>query len=143
MHCKGSCLCGSITYSVSKFEPMIGHCHCRMCRKFHGAAFSTFASVKFENFKWLSGESLLQSYQANNNTIRQFCKQCGSSLTFSSSISDFDNTIEIALATLDDDVKLSPDAHIFMDSKVDWYSPNDNLPCFRQYRDSEKITAND
>ncbi|WNC70167.1 GFA family protein [Thalassotalea nanhaiensis] len=143
MTSKGSCLCGSITFSVSKFEPMVGNCHCRMCRKFHGAAFSTFADVKYENFKWLSGESFLQSYRASNNTVRQFCKQCGSSLTFRSSNSDLHSTIEIALATLDDEVKISPDAHIFVESKVGWYSPNDDLPCFRQYRDSEIISPND
>ena len=42
---KGQCLCGSIQYEIDKVEPKMAHCHCSMCRKFHGAAFSTFAEV--------------------------------------------------------------------------------------------------
>lgn len=37
---KGSCLCGAVTFSVNKFKPLTGHCHCSMCQKFHGAAYS-------------------------------------------------------------------------------------------------------
>ena len=43
---KGLCLCGSIKYAVDKIEPKMGHCHCSMCRKFHGAAFATFGEAK-------------------------------------------------------------------------------------------------
>ena len=70
---KGSCLCGSITYEAEKIETRIGHCHCSMCRKFNGAAFSTFAKVKLEHFRWLSGEDLLKGYNAENGTVRPFC----------------------------------------------------------------------
>ncbi|KGJ88700.1 GFA family protein [Thalassotalea sp. ND16A] len=132
----GSCLCGKITFAVTEFEPLVGHCHCTMCRKFHGAAFSTFADVKLANFKWLSGAALLKSYQASNNTIRQFCQHCGSSLTFCSSYNSQDNTIEIALAAFDDDINISPDAHIYTDTKVNWLKLNDGLPQYLQYRDS-------
>ncbi len=38
----------------------MAHCHCSMCRKFHGAAFSTYGEAKIENFKWLQGEGFLK-----------------------------------------------------------------------------------
>jgi hypothetical protein len=131
----GSCLCGAITYRVTKFEPLIGHCHCRMCQKFHGAAFSTFAEVKLVNLCWISGETMLKSYTAANHSTRQFCNCCGSSLTFSSRHNCKAGTIEIAIATLDDSSGLIPDAHIYTRSKVPWINICDSLPEYRQYRE--------
>jgi len=58
---KGQCLWGSIKYSVDKLEPNMGNCHCKMCRKFHGAAYATYAKAKCENFHWLAGEDLIQN----------------------------------------------------------------------------------
>lgn len=46
----GQCLCGSIKYQIDALEPNIGHCHCSMCRKFHGAAFATYGKAKSKNF---------------------------------------------------------------------------------------------
>ena len=128
----GQCLCGSIKYQVEKIEPKMGHCHCSMCRKFHGAAFATFGEAFSKNFRWLEGEALLKSYRANNDTIRQFCSNCGSSLTFSSP--KYPQLIEFSLGTLDSIIPLKPDAHIFTASKASWYDIMDNLPQYEQSR---------
>jgi len=53
------------------------HCHCTMCRKFYGAAFSTFDEAKVENFRWIKATEQLKTYQAANGTQRKFCQQCG------------------------------------------------------------------
>ena len=50
----GSCLCGAVQYSVDKIEKQMAHCHCTMCRKFHGAAFATFGEARTENFHWVN-----------------------------------------------------------------------------------------
>lgn len=123
----GSCLCRSIQYEVDKIEPQMAHCHCKMCRKWHGAAFASYGEVKPENFRWLSGEEFLVEYKAENNTTRRFCKKCGSSMTFKPS---FDNggLIEFALGTLDDPIDDRPDANIFTHYKADWFEITDNLP---------------
>lgn len=131
---QGSCLCGKVAFSVNEFEPLVGHCHCTMCRKFHGAAFSTFVEVKLEHLTWLTGESELRSYQAENGTVRQFCQHCGSSLVFISSFNQQAKTVEMALACFDTELPVNPDAHIYLASKVSWYSPNDDLAKFQQYR---------
>lgn len=131
---KGSCLCGEVTFSTSQFMPSIAHCHCSMCRKFHGAAFSTYAEVRTENFKWLTGKSLLSTYQAPNQTVRTFCQNCGSSLTFESKYNREDNTIEVSLAAFDTLEALNVNAHIFTESKVSWLKFTDELPKFLKYR---------
>ena len=134
----GSCLCGAIRYQITEFEPLIGHCHCHMCQKFHGSAFSTFAEVKLGNLQWISGVDHLASYLADNGTVRQFCKTCGSSLTFCSSFNVQANTIEIAAASLDKGAQnLHVDAHIYTRYKVPWLTLNDDLPKFQEYRDND------
>ena len=136
MNNKGSCLCGKITITVDKFLPLIGHCHCVMCRKFHGAAFSTFGEVKREHFHLTSGEIFLKNFKAENGTVRSFCQLCGSSLLFESRYNRQDNTVEVALACFDEIEHLTPNAHIYTESKADWFEINDKLRHFKQYRES-------
>ncbi|CCN33753.1 putative Glutathione-dependent formaldehyde-activating enzyme [Vibrio nigripulchritudo SFn27] len=135
---RGSCLCGGVTFEITQFDSQVGHCHCSMCRKFHGAAFSTFINVPRGRIRWLTGDLLLRKYTAQNGTERTFCEECGSSLAFKSSKSER-GSIEIALSALDDHVPVTPDAHIFMSSKADWYSDQDDLPKFEQGRDSSRF----
>jgi len=108
---QGSCLCGSIKYEVKKIGSRMAHCHCSMCRKFHGAAFATFGEAKKENFRWLQGEELLATYVADNGTARSFCSKCGSSMTFKPS-SGHEDLVQFSLGTLDSDIEHRPDAHI-------------------------------
>lgn len=133
---KGQCLCGLVKYEVSKIEDRMGHCHCTMCRKFHGAAFATYAEARTQNFHWVSGEDHLKSYLAPNGTTRQFCDNCGSSLIFIPS-NDTGELIEFSIGTLDSDIDLKPDAHIYTEFGANWYDITDDLPKYSQGRDSE------
>jgi hypothetical protein len=135
---RGSCLCQAIQFEVDHFEPQTGNCHCSMCRKFHGAAYATLGEARSANFRWLRGQDQLKSYTADNGTTRQFCAECGSSLTFASPAADPD-LVEIALACFDDEVPIRPDAHIFVSSGAAWASPDDDLPQFEAGRDSKRI----
>ena len=135
---QGSCLCGEIRFEADDFEPHNGHCHCSMCRKFHGAAYSTLAAVRRDHFRWLAGEHLLKFYVADNGTTRGFCSNCGSSLTFAAA-ADRQQIIEIALGCFDQEVPLEPDAHIFIGSGATWAAPADDLPQYEAGRDSERI----
>ena len=130
----GSCLCGKIEYQVFNIKQRIGHCHCQMCRKFHGAAFSTFGEVDVENFDWLKGEELLKQFRADNLSLRKFCSECGSSLVFIAAGQE-GKSVEFTLATLDCDIEQRPDAHIFVDYKADWFELADELPKHGENRD--------
>lgn len=130
----GSCLCGAVAFEVDAFLGKAGHCHCSMCQKHTGAAFGTYASVNKESFRWLAGEENLKQYKAENGTTRTFCRNCGSSLTFHSKQPT--NLIEVALAAMDGDIPVQPDYHIYVDSKVSWFEPGDNLHKFPSGRDS-------
>ena len=133
----GQCLCGSIKYEVDEIEPRMGHCHCSMCRKFHGSAFATLGEAKADKFRWIQGEELLVSYKAGNGTVRRFCQVCGSSMTFAAS-DDTGELIEFSLGTLDSEIALRPDAHIYVGSKASWFDIHDDLPQYENGRPSTK-----
>ncbi|MDH3646569.1 MAG: GFA family protein [Gammaproteobacteria bacterium] len=130
----GSCLCGAIAFEIDEFLPA-AHCHCSMCRKFHGAAFATIASVAREKFRWLKGDKALKGFTAENGTTRTFCRHCGSSLMFSSPRAPQDE-VEIALGALDSDIPLQPDAHIYVGSSANWTKLSDGLPQYVEGRSS-------
>ena len=135
---RGSCLCGVVRFEIDEFLPQMAHCHCSMCRKFHGASYATIASVSRSKFRWVEGEDALKGYTAENGTTRTFCKHCGSSLTFSSPRAS-DEVVEIALGTVDGDVAVEPDAHIFVGSGANWTVLNDGLPRYEEGRDSAEV----
>lgn len=135
---RGGCLCGAVQYEVDSFNSRMAHCHCSMCRKFHGAPFATFGEAKAADFRWLQGEDELVEYQADNGTTRCFCRHCGSSMTFASAGRGGD-VVEVALGTLDSNLDLSPDAHIFVGSKANWSEIHDTLPQYVADRKSQRL----
>lgn len=122
----GSCLCGGITYEIS--GPLISplNCHCRMCRKAHGAAFRTRASLKSEHFRFIEGEELLTYFESSPGEKRSFCKVCGSVI-----ITRFDKSpkyLGFALGTLDTDPEITIEQHVYTDYKAPWFEITDQLP---------------
>ena len=137
---KGSCLCQKITYQLNQtdFEPL-AHCHCTMCRKFHGAAFATLLTVNKDNLEFLSGTQYLKVFKAEHDgvtTKRTFCSECGSSLLFESKHNTENNSIELAIASLDQDIEIFVDGHIYTADKANWFDINDKLPKYSGYRGS-------
>jgi hypothetical protein len=47
--------------------------------------------------------------------------------------------VEIALGTVDVDVPVEPDTHIFVGSGANWTVLSDDLPQFEEGRDSAKV----
>jgi len=137
----GGCLCGALRFEISELMPAAAHCHCSMCRKFHGAGFATIVGVPASQFKWITQTDTLKTYVAANETTRSFCGECGSSLLFASPRAPSD-IIEVALGVFDDDVPVLPDAHIFVESGAAWAAPRDGLPAFQAGRNSPLVNAN-
>ncbi len=136
---RGSCLCGEVRYEADEFASDTAHCHCSMCRKFHGAAFATLVSVPKSAFRWLAGSHHLREFRAGNGTVRTFCGQCGSSLAFTTSKAP--NNIELALATLDGPSPVVPNANIFVSYGVSWAPLDPKLPRYSEGRDSPPHTS--
>src|SRR4026209_1167839 len=97
-----------------------------MCRKATGAAFGTYATVKTEALKIVSGAELIMRYRSSPGVERTFCARCGSPLPYVSEKKP--GTVEIALGTLDDDPDIHVPHHIFVASMAPWVEITDGLP---------------
>ena len=128
---RGGCLCGGVRYEIEGPIQPPEHCHCGMCRKAHGAAFSTNAVVETENLRVVSGRDLLTEYESSPNRRKCFCGRCGSQL-FIRRQNRPDITV-ITLGTLDDDPEVRPMRHVFSASKAPWYEMDNALPRFEVY----------
>jgi len=146
----GSCLCGLIKYSYIGKIGQVLNCHCTECRQWHGAAYRTRVVGNKDDFTWLQGDEYVSRYEAQANSIKTFCKVCGSNLI--SFYKENDNLIGLPLGGVENgiesgieseskdgvvakdfiDVKnLGPECHIFVDSKAKWYEITDDLPQYK------------
>jgi hypothetical protein len=124
----GSCLCGSVKYSIDDDLKFVVNCHCRFCSKAHGAAFATLLIMSFDKFEVIEGQTLLSSYEVKAlNSLRVFCSRCGARLY---NHLPSKGMITLVAATLDTDAKLRPLANINVGSKCSWYGIADDLPQF-------------
>jgi hypothetical protein len=133
---RGSCLCGRVRFEIDGPLMRSSHCHCRQCQKAHGAPFRTRARGAAADFRYLVGEELVSFYESTPGTHRGFCKVCGAPVlvkfdAHSRSAQTDPGAVAlygVALATLDDDPAVSPDAHAFIVDKAPWFTVTDDLP---------------
>jgi len=132
----GKCLCEAIEYEISGSLGPIYNCHCSKCRRWHGAAFRTRASINKSQFKWVSGSDNLSAYKSSENVTKFFCKTCGSPL-----ISTYENNPEILgipLGGIEGIHEINVEANIFVGSKATWYKLTDSAPTFESWPGSEE-----
>jgi len=124
MH-KGSCLCGAVSYTLATAPKAVTNCHCKMCQKQHGAAFATYASLPVKDVTYLTGETILASYQSSEGIVRRFCNVCGSSIEWRGS-KQYPDWTSIAIATLDTPFVPENIKNIHLDSKACWLDMADS-----------------
>jgi hypothetical protein len=123
---RGSCLCQAIRYEIRGPVVHMAHCHCSMCRRWHGTAFGTYAIVKRPGLHWIAGEELLTKFASSDGVERGFCSRCGSKLTWESK--QRPQFVELCAGALDDDPGVRPADHIWVASKAPWHEITDPLP---------------
>jgi len=129
MPINGGCLCASVRYEIVTQLIDAGNCHCSMCRKEHGAAFATYASVDPGDFRWTCGEEFVSYYECSPKACRMFCRVCGSTLGGT----DDGQITSVTLGTIDGDPGIRPRSHIFVGSKAPWHEITDALPQFEEW----------
>ncbi|MFK7995051.1 MAG: GFA family protein [Granulosicoccus sp.] len=128
----GSCLCGTVKFRIHGEATGMSHCHCSMCRRFHGTAFATYFNV--EGMSILAGEDEIDTYESSPGFTRTFCRHCGSPLPEKSGQQD---GYFISAGLMDEDPQIRPECHIFTESKADWYNITDTLPQHQHYGDND------
>jgi hypothetical protein len=123
----GSCLCGKIAFEA-KGEPIrINHCHCSRCQKSRGTGHATNLVLPISGFRFERGAELIRTYRVPDAKFfaHVFCSECGSTLP---RVDEARQIVIVPMGSLDDDPKVRPERHIFVDSKAPWEEIADDLP---------------
>jgi hypothetical protein len=116
----GGCLCGAVRYEVHGLPYQSGLCHCTICRKITGSAFSATANWHQTDFNF-SGE--ITTYAG-----RSFCPMCGSRLFFL-----LKEGVEVFLGTLDDAPNsINPMVEVWTVRRESWLPPIHGASCHQQ-----------
>ena len=121
---RGSCLCGVVRWSFDGTFDRMTHCHCRMCRKAHAAAFATYAVGSRKHFRFDEGEDAVTSYESSPGFRRAFCSHCGSVVPYPVRGTE----IGVPVGPLDDDPGIRSSSHIYVQWKAPWLPITDSLP---------------
>jgi hypothetical protein len=125
---EGSCLCGSIKYQVELIPEKIFNCHCRFCRKAHGADYVTVALAKASTLVVSDDNNNLKEHLNDIGGIRAFCGSCGTRLM--NYAQDKNLYFSVTLSTIDTPHNLKPLAHVNTESKASWCEPYAGIPGF-------------
>lgn len=74
---RGECLCGTVSFEVDVTSLRLYRCHCSLCRRQSGTASSLAGIVSNRQFRWLSGEETVSSWQRPSGFRTDFCSTCG------------------------------------------------------------------
>ncbi len=136
MKYEGSCLCGKVAFEVEGNFDSFYLCHCERCRKDTGSAHAANLFSSTAELKWLSGEDSVRIYDFNmTGHIKSFCIHCGSALP---NIQMDGNLVVVPAGSLDCDVPIQPDAHIFYGKKANWDNELDTIPAFEGLPDEQE-----
>ena len=125
---EGSCLCGTVRYTVSGELRAVTYCHCSQCRKQTGLYYATTAAADSDLV--IEGGENITWFAASQHARRGFCGTCGSALFWK--MESAPHTAILA-GSLDGKTKLKGERHIFCADMGDYYTLNDDLPKLDAY----------
>lgn len=112
----GSCQCGNIKYSTQGNANTVVNCHCNLCRKMNGSAFSTYVVVSETAFKLTHGK--LQRVQVSENASKFFCPTCGTPIYNENPKLSGLKILYLGALVSNEDIQ--PRANIYCESRLSW-----------------------
>lgn len=123
---QGSCLCGGVRYEINGELGAVTNCHCSLCRKMSGSAFSSGSTIAAAAFHFVAGQDLLKEWESSPGYHRVFCGRCGSPILKKK---DKDpEHLRFRPGTLDSDPGVKISKHTHVRSKAPWVEIKDGLP---------------
>jgi hypothetical protein len=101
-------------------------CHCTHCRKDTGSAHAANLFSSTARLTWLSGEDKVKVFNLpQTQHSRSFCSMCGSAAP---RIQMGGKLLMVPAGSLDSDIAIRPDAHIFCSSRARWDDALEEIP---------------
>lgn len=135
MKYSGSCLCGKVTYEIEGDFQNFYLCHCSRCRKDSGSAHSANLFSTTGKLRWLSGEEYVKIFNFHlEGHIKSFCSNCGSALP---NIQMDGELLVVPAGSVDSDINLKPQGHIYYASKAKWDTDLEKVTKFNELPDEK------
>ena len=124
------CLCGQVHFEVKGEFERFYLCHCEYCRKDTGSAHAANLFSSTATLKWISGEDKVRQFNLRaTRHIKSFCTTCGSALP---EMQMNGRLLKVPAGSLDTDLLLRPNAHIFVSSKARWDDGLEKVPAVQR-----------
>ena len=121
----GSCLCGAVRFEVAGDFERFYLCHCQYCRKDTGSAHAANLFSSTAKLQWLSGEDAIRVFNLpSTRHTKSFCSTCGSALP---NLQMNGELLVVPAGSLDTQVTIKPNAHLFFASKATWDDALENV----------------
>ena len=120
----GHCLCGKVRYRTTAAPIWVAYCHCPTCRRATGSVIAPYAGYRPENLVF-EGEEPAR-FASSPDVIRQFCRNCGTPLTYQSP--RWPGEIHLLLGSAEHLEGLKPEGHGYYEYRVPWFEVADDLP---------------
>ena len=114
----GQCLCGAFRFEIDGPVGEVRLCHCDLCRRASGTAFSANACIPIKRYRLVDGMDVVREYESSPGANRAFCSRCGSPV-FARVKAD-PEYIRIRLGTLSREAQATITAHVWVGSKASW-----------------------
>ncbi len=135
---KGSCYCGSAVFEYDGVPSGAIHCHCGMCRRLSGAAFTTWISFPKQGFRLLDSDAL-KKFSPSKNAVRSFCGACGTNL-FTEDMR-YPDVVAVPAGVIAEELDKKVDGHYFVSHKAEWHVIGDELPQFGGESGFERLSV--
>ncbi len=126
----GSCLCGEVTFEIDGVFEDFYLCHCKRCQKDTGSAHAANLFSSSARLRWLSGEGKRKIFNfRSEGHIKSFCSICGSALP---NLQLEGTLLVVPAGSLDSDVSIRPQGHIYFESRANWDHELECVPTFAE-----------
>lgn len=122
---QGNCTCGGVHFVLDGEPHLTINCHCTICRKANGSAFSTYAIFSREDLRITEGAGDIQSAPVGMKATKHFCRNCGTPLY--ELHQDAIETCMVFLGAIDTGGALVPIANTFCQTSLPWAFALDKL----------------
>lgn len=128
----GGCFCGYVRYRVRGPAIWKAGCTCTTCVKMHAAPYVVWAGFDVSDFELAEGKP--KQFQSSNHVVREFCGQCGATLTYrkvANGIAELEaaaRLVYVAVASLDNPAEYPPDEVVHGAERIGWLNLDDTIP---------------
>jgi hypothetical protein len=127
----GSCLCEKIKYEVEGSFESFYLCHCKYCQKDTGSAHAANLFSTKAKLQWIAGPESIKTFTLpSTRHTKSFCQDCGSAVP---SLQMDGQLLVVPAGSLNSDLAVKPDAHIFCSSKAGWDESLEGIKRFDKF----------